>query len=421
MNMRKQPRRLPAAILGICFLLALAAISGGRLEAQKKTKPSAQAKIQAIDAQGAPMFKVDPFWPKPLPNRWSMQQVTGLYVEDKTGHVWFLNRGANADGDEIGGDGNPPRINCCVRGPEAIELDQDGNVVHAWGGPGFIPQWPTALQTILADREGNIWIAGTAAQDSILKFSRDGKLLWDFGHRPPKDAPPLKENNQQTDVLVSKGRFNLDEDAREIYIINWKRVLVYDMDTGAFKRGWGGHGMPLSEISNDRIPPYKWTGAPPPEEKNFVPDLHFVEFDKDGLVYIGERGQDRISIYTKQGKWVKDYYVSPNTPAQRMDDCGGLPPNTKAPPCGTTYKMVFSKDPQQKYMYVADGTNNRIWILDHATGKTLGSFGGNGKYAGQLHWVNAVGTDTQGNIYTGEVEQGKRIQKFVPLTAAGKR
>jgi hypothetical protein len=367
------------------------------------------------------MFKVDPFWPKPLPNRWSMQQVTGLYVEDKTGHVWFLNRAANADGDEIGGDGNPPRIDCCVRGPEAIELDQDGNVVHAWGGPGYIPQWPTALQTILADREGNIWIAGTAAQDSILKFSRDGKLLWDFGHRPPKDAPPLKENNQQTDVLVSKGRFNLDEDAHEIYIINWKRVLVYDMDTGAFKRGWGGHGMPLSEISNDRIPPYKWTGAPPPEEKNFVPDLHFVEFDKDGLVYIGERGQDRISIYTKQGKWVKDYYVSPNTPSQRMDDCGGLPPNTKAPPCGTTYKMVFSKDPQQKYMYVADGTNNRIWILDHQTGKTLGSFGGNGKYAGQLHWVNAVGTDVQGNIYTGEVEQAKRIQKFVPVTAASKR
>lgn len=415
-NFTNLRRRLFAAVLGICFAPALATISSGRLEAQKKIK----AQAQLIDAQGAPMFKVDPFWPTPLPNRWSMQQVTGLYVEDKTGHVWFLNRGAAADGDEIGGDGNPPRIDCCVRGPEAIELDQDGNVVHAWGGPGYIPQWPTALQTIIADREGNIWIAGTAAQDSILKFSRDGKLLWDFGHRPPKDGPPLKENNQQTDVLVSKGRFNLDEDAREIYIINWKRVLVYDMDTGAFKRGWGGHGMPLSEISNDPIPSYKWTGGPPPEEKNFVPDLHFAEFDKDGLVYVGERGQDRISVYTKQGKWVKDYSVSPNTPSQRALDCGGLA-MTKMPPCGTTYKMVFSKDPQQKYMYVADGTNNRIWILDHATGKTLGSFGGNGKYAGQLHWVNAIGTDTMGNIYTGEVEQAKRIQKFVPVTAASKR
>ncbi len=172
-------------------------------------------------------------------------------------------------------------------------------MLNAWEAQAIFPS-TMALQTVIADRQGNVWVAGTAAQDSILKFTREGKLLWDFGHRPPKDGPPLKENNQQTDVLVSKGRFNLDEDAHEIYIINWKRVLVYDMDTGAFKRGWGGHGMPLSEISNDPIPPYKWTGAPPPEEKNFVPDLHFAEISKDGMVYIGERGEDRISRYHRQ-------------------------------------------------------------------------------------------------------------------------
>jgi hypothetical protein len=304
-------------IFALGFALCLLAIA-----VTMRARPQAAGQTQATDAQGAPMYRVDPFWPKRLPNRWSMQQVTGLYVDERNDHVWFLNRGAAADGDEIGGDGDPPRIACCVRGPEAIELDPDGSVVHAWGGPGYIPQWPTALQTILVDREGNVWIAGTAAQDSILKFSPDGKLLWDFGHRPPKDAGPIKEDNTQTGYLVSKGRFNLDQDAREIYIINWKRVLVYDMDTGAFKRGWGGHGMPLSEISNDPIPPYKWTGAPPPEEKNFVPDLHFVEIAKDGLVYVGERGQDRISVYTKQGKWLQDFYVSPNTPS-RGPDCGG--------------------------------------------------------------------------------------------------
>jgi hypothetical protein len=176
----------------------------------------------------------------------------------------------------------------------------------------------------------------------------------------------------------------------------------------------------LSEISNDPIPPYKWTGAPPPEEKNFVPDLHFVEIAKDGLVYVGERGQDRISVYTKQGKWVQDFSVSPNTPS-RGPDCGGLPPNTKMPPCGTTYKMIFSKDPEQKYMYVADGTNNLVWILDRKSGKTLGSFGGNGKYAGQFHWINAIGMDSKGNIYTGEVEQAKRIQKFVPVVTSSSR
>lgn len=410
MRARAYGGTLIVAILG-------AAVSVSLWGGAKDAKPT-----QAVDGNGAPMFKVDPFWPKPLPNRWSMQQVTGVYVEEKNDHVWFLNRAAAADGDEIGGDGNPPRIDCCVRGPEVIELDPEGNVVNAWGGPGYIPQWPTALQTVIADRQGNVWVAGTAAQDSILKFTRDGKLLWDFGHRPPKDGAPLKENNQQTDVLLSKGRFNLDEDAHEIYLINWKRVLVYDMDTGAFKRGWGGHGMPLSEITNDPIPPYQWNGGPPPEEKNLVPDLHFVEISKDGMVYVGERGQNRISVYTKEGKWLQDFYVSPNTPAQRLQsngkDCGGLPPNTKMPPCGTTYKMVFSKDPQQKYMYVADGTNDHVWILDRKSGKTLGNFGSNGKYAGQFHWINAVATDSKGNVYTGEVEEAKRIQKFVPVPAS---
>ncbi|MEQ1885635.1 MAG: hypothetical protein ABL967_11290 [Bryobacteraceae bacterium] len=400
------------AVLGIGGVLAMAALSVGSLYAQKK---SAKPVKQAIDANGSPVFKVDPFWPKLLPNRWSMQQVTGLWVDDKTGHVWFLNRANAADGDETGGDGNPPRIDCCLRGPEAIELDQEGNVVSSFGGPGYHPMWPTNLQTIIVDRQGNLWISGTGAQDSIIKFSHDGKFLWDFGHRPPKDIQP-KEDNQNTDWMISKGRFNLDEDAQEIYIINAKRVVVYDMNTGAFKRGWGGHGMALSEIPNGPLPTYEFNGGPPTEEKNFAPDLHFVEFDKDGLVYIGERGQNRISIYTKQGKWVKDYMVSPNTPSQRSTGCGGLA-NMKLPPCGTTYKMVFSKDPEQTYMYVADGTNNHVWILDRKTGKTLGKFGSNGKYAGQLHWINAIGTDRQGNIYTGEVEQAKRIQKFVPVPA----
>src|SRR5260221_9996661 len=124
MQIRKSWNEASAVTLGFCCALALVALSAARSQAQKK---------QAVDAQGAPMFRVDPFWPKPLPNRWSMQQVTGLSVEDKTGHVWFLNRAQAADGDEIGGGDNPPRIDCCIRGPEAIELDQDGNVVHAWG------------------------------------------------------------------------------------------------------------------------------------------------------------------------------------------------------------------------------------------------------------------------------------------------
>jgi hypothetical protein len=360
----------------------------------------------------APLFEVDPFWPKPLPNRWSMQQVTGISV-DSMDHVWFLNRGNAPEQDEIGGEGTPAPVLCCVRGPELIEVDQQGNVLNAWGGRGT-PKWPTGLQTVIADSKGNIWISGTNAQDSILKFTRDGKLLWDFEHRPPAEAGMMPENNQETNFLVNKGRFQLDEVANELYIIQQKRVLVYDASTGAYKRGWGGHGMPLSEITNDPIPGYKWTGGPPPEEKNFVPELHFVEISKDRKVYIGERGQNRIQVFTTEGKWLQDIMVSPNTPAR---GCGGVE-SVKGSPCGTTYKLAISRDPQQKYLFVADGHNFVIWIVDRQSGKTLGNFGGQGRLAGQLHFPNAVAVDSRGNIYTGEVDSGKRIQKFVPVMAA---
>ena len=146
---RKKSFTAVLATVVMCALLALAAGSVSQ----------AQAPGQAVDKNGAPMFKVDPFWPKPLPNRWSMQQVTGLTVEAANDHIWFINRGAVAEGDEIGGSDNPPRILCCTRGPEVVELDQEGNVLHAWGGPGYIPEWPTAMQTVIPDSKGRRYLA----------------------------------------------------------------------------------------------------------------------------------------------------------------------------------------------------------------------------------------------------------------------
>ena len=145
-----------------------------------------------------------------------------------------------------------------------------------------------------------------------------------------------------------------------------------------------------------------------------MPDLHFVEISRDRRVYIGERGANRIQVFTTEGKWLQDIMVSPNTPAR---GCGGVA-SVKGSPCGTTYKLAISKDPQQKYLFVADGHNFVIWMLDRQSGKTLGHFGGNGRLAGQLHFPNAVAIDSRGNIYTGEVDTGKRIQKFAPVMAA---
>lgn len=409
--------RICAVLVVLCAIATVA--TGGIAYAQVVAG-------QAVDADGAPRYRVDPFWPKPLPNKWSMQQIVGIHV-DQMDHIWFLNRGRSALPIELTAEGNPSPALCCVRGPELIEADQEGNVVSAWGGPGYHPLWPTRLQTVIADTKGFVWIAGEADQDSILKFTRDGEFVWDFGHRPPPEAGMMPENNQETDTIRNKGRFQLDEVANELYIIDQKRVTVYDAATGAFKRGWGGHGMPLSEVTNDAIGGYTWTGGPPPEERQFVPTLHFIEISNDRRVYVGERGQNRIQVFTTEGEWLQDIYVSPNTPAQR-GGCGGLNAGINAPAvtipgtftqsiCGTMYKMVISKDPEQKYLFVAEAHNDVVWTVERQSGETLGYFGGSGRLAGQMTFPNAIGIDTFGNIYVGEVDMGKRIQRFAPVLA----
>jgi hypothetical protein len=395
------------AILGVGVLALAASACGGSPE---QTEQAQGQPMQAMDAQGAPLFQVDPFWPKPLPNRWSMQQVTGIHV-DHMDHVWFINRNQAATPNEISGDINGNGL-CCVLGPEIIELDQEGNVVNAWGDSDHHPLWPASLQTVIADTQGFVWVAGTGPQDSILKFTREGEFVWDFGHRQPPGTPNV-ENNQETDTFRNKGRFQLDEVDNELYIIDQKRVVVFDASTGAFKRGWGGHGMPLSEVTNDPIPGYTWDGGPPPDVRDFVPDLHFVEISNDRKVYVGERGANRIQVFTTAGEWLQDIHIAPNTPAR---GCGGLTLGDSTwSPCGTMYKMVISKDPEQKYLFAADGNNHVVWIVDRASGETLGHFSEHGRLAGQLHFPNAIGIDTFGNIYTGEVDNGKRIQKFAPV------
>jgi hypothetical protein len=402
MRIWKSSMKMYAAAISLCFSLTLAAGPATR-------------------AQAPPIYKVDPFWPKRLPHNWSTQQFVDIYVS-KNDHIWAINRSVDARPDELGAMKKPAQGECCVLGPEILEFDTAGNVLKAWGKDNYAPGWPGRLQTMTVDREENVWLSGTRPGDGIIKFSSDGKLLWDFGHRGPKvPADQVKQNNQQTDTFFGGiEAFDLDEGAHEIYITDSapdKRVLVYDMNTGAFKRGWGGHGAPLKEIANDPPPPYDISG-PPPDLKQFVPTLHCIHIAVDGLVYVCERGSDRVQVFTKQGKFVTSFFVHPSTPA-RGPTCGGIWHAT-LPMCGTVFNMTFSHDPKEKYLLVADGTNDTVWILNRSDGKQVGSFGGNGRYAGQLHWIDAIAMDSKGNVYTGEVEDGKRIQKFILTNGDGK-
>lgn len=410
---RARERWTQKLTLALCVSCGLSiAVSAGRKDNGKN------------EPKDMPVYKVDPFWPKPLPHHWIMQGVPVMVV-DKDDHIWVMNRPRDINPDENGAAFNPPRTDCCVAAPAVLEFDTEGNLLQGWGGPDYVPGWPAqgnprpgagAEHAILVDREGNVWISGSSRGDTIMKFSGDGKLLWDFGHRGPRPKPgealpPAKQNNQDTDVFpTGVFFFDLDEDAKEIYIVDAKRVLVYDYE-GKFKRGWGGHGIPLSEIDNDPTPPYDWRVGPPPDQKQFAPALHCVHFSTDGLVYVCERGSNRIQVFTKEGKFVSSFFVHPSTPS-RGPECGG-PGSTTFGMCGTTYNLTFSHDAGEKYVMIADGTNDKIWIHDRKTGELAGSIGDNGRMAGQFHWIDAIAIDSQGNLYTGEVDTGKRAQKFI--------
>ena len=400
MHIRQRLLTLLVALIGLSCLVAV---------------PSGQ---QAAPARGAsapvPVYQVDPFWPKPFKDpKWMMQAIP-VMATDYEDHIWAISRSNDLRPDEAMATTTPPRGDCCIPAPEILEFDTEGNLLNAWGNPTYHEGWPPAgnIHAIVVDKQHNVWLSGSGRGNGIQKYTRDGKFLWDFGHRGPKAAPGQPnppQNNQDTDILANGVFiFTLDEPAREIYLVEGKRVLVYDMDNGTFKRGWGGHGTPLSAIPNGPTPPYEWKGGPPPDLEEFAPALHCVHITQDNLVYVCERGMNRIQVFTKQGKFVTSFLIAPNTPSR-----GNICDSEKNGMCGSTYNLTFSHDPGQQYILVADGTNHRIWIHDRHTGELKGSVGSPGRMAGQFYWIDAIATDSLGNIYTGEVRTGKRVQKFV--------
>jgi DNA-binding beta-propeller fold protein YncE len=356
------------------------------------------------DDQAAPHYKVDPFWPKQLPNNWIMGQVGGLAVDDHD-HIWVLQRPLTATSDELGAEGTPARSICCNKTPSVLEFDAAGNLIQSWGGPGYVPEWPKSEHGIWVDKAGNVWIGGNAPVDrQVLKFSSDGKLLLEIGHS--SDAP---KNNQDTSILGQPAGVEVDDVAHEVYIADGymnNRIVVYDSNTGEFKRGWGAYGIALAAIKNDA--PYPAAGAQPRGESQYSPGkpldqqfknpVHCARLSADGLVYVCDRNNDRVQVFTRTGTFVKEFQVHPTTLGN-----------------GSTWAINFSHDSKQKYLLIADGEDNVVWVIRRDDAAVVSSFGHNGRNAGDFHWLHQAGMDSKGNFYTGEVDSGKRIQRFVLL------
>lgn len=343
----------------------------------------------ALAQAAQPHFKVDPYWPKELPNNWIIGQVSGLAV-DANDHIWVFQRPGSNTPDEISADPSSPRkAMCCFPAPPVLEFDAEGTLLKSWGGPGKGYDWPQSEHGIQVDRAGNVWLTGNGAKDrQVLEFTNDGKFLKQIGH--PSDEPA---KSTDPSLLGKPASLEMDEAAHEVYISDGylnKRVIVYDSETLAFKRMWGAYG----NVPSDADPgPYD---PDAPHDKQFRSPVHCVRIANDGLVYVCDRINDRIQVFTKQGKFIKEFFIRPVTQSP-----------------GTISMIVFSRDPSQEYMMVADPTNNVIWTLRRSDGTILGSFGHDGRNAGQFHAVHSMTSDSSGNIYTGEVETGKRLQKFV--------
>jgi hypothetical protein len=386
-----------------------ALLSTPNAHAQEPSRSAAQPPANAPAAStgssvsaNAPRYRYDPTWPKlPLPNGWTFEGITGLFV-DSDDTVWVLNRPRDFDTDltENYAGIEKPSARCCKKPPAVLAFDVEGNLKHAWGDPAKVPGWPGSEHTILVDRAGHVWIGGATPGDTLLKFTKDGELVGDFGHRGPAvNARDQKQDNQQTDLLLrGVAAAELDEDAGEIYIADGylnRRVLVYDLASGKFKRGWGAYGKPLAQISND-VPPSYDPSAPP--RRDFQGSVHAVRLSADGLLYVSDRQGNRIQVFTKQGEFRSEFFVAPWT----LDR-------------GAAGSITFSRPPAQEHMFVTDIMNNVVWILDRKSGTTLGEIGFMGHSGGGFHWVHVAASDSRGNLYTGEVDTGKRVQRFVPV------
>lgn len=364
--------------------VALAVLTGAAL---------APAAFQAAP----PALHVDPLWPKPLPNHWLLGSVTGVAV-DARDHIWVVHRGYDSmtARTEIGAATNPKTAEaCCVPAPQVLEFDAAGSLVSHWGGPGDKYDWPVSPGGIAVDVEGNVWIAaagppeipgsatgrgrGAAAtpprpQDAhVLKFSRTGQFLLQIG----KAGAP--GDNQSTTALNRPAGVDVDPTGTEVFVADGfvnRRVVVFDAATGAYKRHWAG--APGSEFGS----------------------VTCAKVAKDGTVYVCDRANNRVQAFDKNGKFLKMGVVSKDTRGT-----------------GSVWDVAFSSDPQQRYLYVADGHDQKVFILRRDTLDTVGSFGDGGRYPGTFYSVGSVAVDSRGNVYTGETLEGKRVQKFVPRGA----
>ena len=346
-----------------------------------------------------PRFEVDPAWPH-IPNGWTLGQVASAASDDQD-NIWILHR--------------PRTVKPGVKtGPPVMEFDNAGNYIQGWGGKGDGYDWPSSEHGIYVDYKGFVWIGGQGNDDQILKFTRTGKFVMQIGKASPKKSnQDTTQFSKPTDVFVYPK-------TNELFVADGygnKRIIVFDADTGKFKRMWGAFGnvpsddapaapAPTPGVRNPALDPNRPLATqfdpndPGPQQFSTI---HGVKVSNDGLVYAADRGGKRVQVFTLEGKYITQAWVD-RWCEQAGQGCGNGQ---------TTASVAFSSDPEQRFLYAASRSPGRVWVFDRKTLQPLESFGRLGIAPGEWDVLHHMTTDTKGNLYTSEVEDGRRVQKFV--------
>ena len=390
--------RSRSLVVGASLLATFVALGVGQAVLGSTAAAQSKGGVQA------PRFEVDPLWPKPLPNHWVLGSAIGVWV-DADDHVWIIHR-SSATLAASERTLETKQGDCCAGAPPVLEFDQAGNLLRHWGGPGQGYEWPDSNHGIFIDHKGNVWIGGNGGPDShILKFTKDGKFLMQIGkkgaRRKPGAAAGTNEGDQagfvggsnDTENFGRVAKIFVDPKANEAYISDGylnKRVAVLDADTGRMKRWWGAYG---NKPDDAPLGPYN-PAAPPAQQ--FRNPVHCADLSNDRLLYVCDRVGNRIQVFTSEGKFVKEGFFSKNT--------GNA---------GSVWDIAFSKDPKQAFIFIADGVNEKVHVVDRDTLQELTTFGDGGRQPGQFFGAHSIATDSKGNIFTTETYEGKRIQKFL--------
>jgi hypothetical protein len=415
-------RKLWALPIGLCMMAAYVALSA--------------------QAPAAPNYLFDPGWPKTLPNNWKIGGVTGLAVVPGADTVWAYNRPNDLTNLEL--EKELGTSDCCTLPPSMIHFDKEGNVIGSFAAPQG--------HGMDVDSKGFAYLG----QNNVRKYdTRTGKMVAELPHTPETEngqkfmmpelpnhvpgqggqgpiagflpPPPgaargggrggnapdpaaqaaaraaFRAKYPPTTPMIVGGleEIRVDEANNEIYVLdNYLngRIMVFSLDKFEFKRGWGAYGHKLNEIStSDADREYKPNGPMP---KEFAGHVTF-NFSNDGMVYIADRVANRIQVTDRQGNYQgKEFILAPYTGRG-----------------GSTGGVAFSPDKEQRYLYISDLTNNKVWFLNRADGKVVGTLGSMGENGGQFYGLHMIATDSRGTIYTGEVFAGERVQRFVPANS----